>query len=65
MARSVLDDDVRARPAVEDVLSGAAFEDVVALAAEQGVVPGAAHEDIRTVPSVDGERERVSSEAGG
>ena len=44
--RSVLLDDVEARPAVEDVLAGTADEGVVAVAAEQGVVAVAPDEEV-------------------
>src|SRR5688572_20394037 len=54
-APSVLDDDVAAGPAVEDVLSRAAEEHVVARLPAQRVVTGTADEDV--VPVAPGLRE--------
>ena len=48
--RSVLEQQVVARAAVEGVLTGAAAEEVVTLAAEQGVVSGAPNEDVVICP---------------
>src|SRR5205807_629358 len=61
----ILEEDVVARPAVQDVLPRAANEHVVAGPAAQGVVAGAADQHVAAVAAVGAELDGVGGKARG
>ena len=62
---TLLDQDVVAGAAVEDVLPRPADQDVVAGAAEEDVVPRAADQDVVAVAAVRREQDRVGRQGRG